>query len=234
MDSKQQTPLEASDMRLLYEGLTQEKGDFREAMTDLGYPVDKEEIFSEKKRVQNKLNHAMLGVYPIQRREVEMAGMVDFKEQELRLASDDGDLVTAFDDLDPDYVTFLEEQKERFSPDSDTMPMSSLALRASNELNKEEMDVPSLDKVHLNVPESPSSSRHELQRAFRNSMVMMNHMNEEIQKHGFDKMYDMNEDHLRQHVASDQFNRNFDRSVSEIEEYAKDSVKEYTSMGKRN
>lgn len=229
MADKHHTTLSVSDLQLLYEGLTQEDDGFREAMTGLGYEVDKDEIFSDVQRTQNRLNYAMLGVHPIYRREVELAGMVDFHQRTLALASNPDDVVINFDDMDPSYVAFLENQKRIYNTGTDAMPMSSVALKASNELNKDEMDVPDLDDIHLNVPKEPIyGSRRILERAFRNSMVMMTHIDGMIKKHGFDNAYGVNKDHLLQHVASDQFNRSFNRSVSEIEDIAQTSVNDYS------
>lgn len=229
MTEKHHTTLSVSDLQLLYEGLTQEDDGFREAMTTLGYKVDKDEIFSDVQRVQNRLNYAMLGVHPIYRREVELAGMVDFHQKTLSFASNPDDVIINFDDMDPSYVAFLENQKRIHNTGTDTMPMSSVALKASNELNKDEMDVPDLDGLHLNVPQEPTSrSRKVLERAFTRSMVMMTHLDGMIKKHGFDEAYGMNKDHLLQHVASDQFNHSFNRSVTELEGIAKSSVDSYS------
>lgn len=229
MDDKYETTLNVSDLQMLYEGLTQEDDGFRNAMTELGYPVDKDELFNEKERAKNRLNYAMLGVHPIYRREVELAGLVDFHERTLSLASKPDDIVIPFNDMDPSYVSFLENQKRIYNTKSGKMPMSSVALKASNELNKDKMDVPDLNGVHLNVPqETTSTARQVLERAFTNSMVMMTHLNGMIKKHGFDEAYGMNKDHLLQHVASDQFNYNFTRSVEEIEQVASKSVDDYS------
>ena len=229
MDDTYKTPLSVSDLQMLYEGLTQEDDGFRNAMTELGYPVDKDELFSEKERVKNRLNYAMLGIHPIYRREVELAGLVDFHQRTLSLASKPDDIVIPFDNMDPSYVAFLENQKRIYNTESGTMPMSSVALKASNELNKDKMDVPDLSDVHLNVPqETTSTARRVLERAFTNSMVMMTHLDGMIKKYGFDEAYGMNKDHLLQHVASDQFNHSFNRSVTEIEQIASKSVDEYS------
>lgn len=229
MDEKHHTTLSVSDFQALYEGLTQEDDNFREALYGIGYEVNKDEIFDEKQRVQNKLNYAMLGIHPIYRREVELAGLVDFHERTLSIASNPDDIVINFDDMDPSYVTFLEHQKRIYSTDKKTMPLSSVALKASNELNKDEMDVPELDDIHLNVPKEPSNrSRKVLERAFTNSMVMMTHLDKMIKKHGFNDAYSMNKDHLLQHVASDQFNHSFNRSVTELEGIAIKSVDSYS------
>lgn len=229
MDERHSETLSVNDLQSLYEGLTQEDDSFREAMTDIGYEVNKDEVFSSMLRVKNKLNYAMLGVHPIYRREVELAGLVDFHERTLSLASHPEDRIISFDDMDPSYVAFLENQKRIYSTDKKTMPLSSVALRMGNELNKDKMDVPNIDDLHLNVPkEIPNRSRKVLERAFTNSMVMMTHLDSMIKKHGFDKAYNMNKDHLLQHVASDQFNFSFNRSVTELDNIAKTSVNDYS------
>lgn len=229
MDEKHHETLSVNDLQALYEGLTQEDDSFREAMTDMGYEVNKDEVFNDILRVKNKLNYAMLGIHPIYRREVELAGLVDFHKRTLSLASHPEDRIISFDDMDPSYVAFLENQKRIYSTDKKTMPLSSVALRIGNELNKDKMDVPNIDDLHLNVPkEIPNRSRKVLERAFTNSMVMMTHLDSMIKKHGFDKAYNMNKDHLLQYVASDQFNFSFNRSVTELDNIAKTSVKDYS------
>ena len=59
--------------RELYEGITQEDALFRDAIYALNEQVPTDDLFSELDRAQNKLNHAMLGIHPLYRREVELS-----------------------------------------------------------------------------------------------------------------------------------------------------------------
>lgn len=226
---KQNIKLTASDYQALYEGLTQEDSTFRDELKAVGAVFEEDEIFSELDRAKNRINYAMLGISPIYRREVELAGLVDFHAKTLSFANNPDDVIIDFKDLDPAYLAFLENQKRIFDTSgSEILPLSSVALKCSNELNKDKMNTPNLEDIHMNVPKDMgTTSRQILERAFTNSMVMMTHLDRMIKKHGLDKAYGMNKDHLLQHVASDSFNNSFNRSIGELESVSAKSAKGY-------
>lgn len=217
--------MNVKEYRELYEGLTQETEDFRTAIYTLSESVPESELFSGLDRVQNRLNHAMLGVHPIHRREVELSGIIDYKEELLRLYAPDGEQTLLFRDLDPDYVRFLEQLKETYQAE-DVLPFSSIALKTSNEwLFRDGVDVPDLSSVQMNLPEEEFPySRKVLEEAFARSMVLMNHLYEELEKHGLDRAYGANREDLIQYVQSDSFNFQFDHSVRELTETAKQAA----------
>lgn len=212
--------LSLRDMRLVYEGMTQEDGRFRDAIRALGIGFEDEQIFGDLERTQNRLNYAMLGIHPIYRREVELAGLVDFPNRQLSLIGETEVFEFGFDGLDPAYVSFLENQKRIYNV-KDTLPLSSVALKTSNMLNEDSMEVPNISQLHLNVPtELETPSRAVLERAFTNSMVLMTHLDKELRRHGIAQAVGMNKDALLLYVGSNSFSNSFDHSVGELENVA--------------
>ena len=93
--------------RELYEGLTQQDSSFRRAVYKLSDDSLVDTLLSELELVQNRLNHAMLGIHPIYRREVELSGIVDYPKQALSLFHTTIDTAIPFSELFPSYVNFL-------------------------------------------------------------------------------------------------------------------------------
>lgn len=217
--------LKVNEYRELYEGLTQEGEEFRDAIYALSEQVPEEELFSDLDRAQNRLNYAMLGIHPIYNREVELSGIVDYARRVLYTYAEDGQIETSFDDLDPSYVSFLETQKRIYNV-KETMPLSSVALKTSNQwLAKEDVEVPDLSQTQMNLPSDDLSySRKVLETAFARSMVLMNHLHEEIEKHGLDRAYGTSREDLIQYVQSNSFQFQFDHSVNELTQAAKDAT----------
>ena len=225
-ESNDDVSLSVLDLQNLYEGLTQEDPSFRDEMRILGDGFEDDEIFSPLQRTQNKLNYAMLGVHPIYRREVELAGMVDYVGGQLSLVGGES---YPFEELDPSYVEFLNSQ-QRIHNTKEVLPLSSVALKTSNLLNEDTMDVPDISGITMNLPQDlneRSTSRKVLERAFTNSMVLMTHLGEMIDKHGFGETYGMNKDHLLQYVGSNSFNNSFEHSVGELSNVAASAVNKY-------
>lgn len=223
-DNKLHRPLTAQEKQELIEGLTQEDTSFRDAIRSLGIGIEDELIYSDLQRAQNRLNHAMLGIHPLYRREVELAGIVDYKDNALQLANG---RTIPFEAMDPAYVEFLENQKRIFNV-QEQLPLSSVALKASHTILGEDMVVPDISDNMMGVPSDMSSySLRTLEKAFTNSMVLMTHLNEMIKKHGLDQAYGMNKDHLLQYVGSNSFNNSFEHSVNELSEVAALAVDKY-------
>lgn len=213
--------MNVNEYRELYEGLTQEEGDFRKAIYSLTDSTLTDNILSELELAQNRLNHAMLGIHPLYRREVELSGIVDYPERALRLFMPDGETATSFDELDPSYVNFLEAQKRIYHIKT-VMPLSSVALKASNQWLKEEgVNVPDISETQMHLPEDEFPfSRKILEMAFARSMVLMNHLQEEIEKYGLADTYGTNREDLIQYCQSNCFNYQFSHSVHELTETA--------------
>ena len=207
------------EYRELYEGLTQPDDGFRTAIRELGDASLPEQLLSDLELVQNRLNHAMLGIHPLYRREVELSGIVDYAGRALRLFAPEGEQALPFDGLDPSYVEFLESQKRAYNV-QDCLPLSSVALKASCQwLNEDGVRVPDISQVPMHLPdEKLSGSRRVLEAAFARSMVLMNHLQNEIEKHGLDKVYGVNRGNLIQYCQSNAFDFQFDHSVRELTE----------------
>lgn len=207
--------------RELYEGLTQQDASFRDAIYALTDSVLTDNILSDLELAQNRLNHAMLGIHPIYRREVELSGIVDYPEKTLSLFCSNNENVIPFSDLDPSYVQFLESQKRIYNV-KERLPLSSVALKTSNQwLEDDGVKVPDLSTVEMHLPkERFPYARKTLEMAFARSMVMMNHLQEEIEKHGLDTVYGANRDNLIQYCQSNSFDFQFDQSVGELTETA--------------
>lgn len=217
--------LNVSEYRELYEGLTQEDGQFREALFERNGTAPEEELFPDLERAKNRLNYAMLGIHPIYHREVELSGIVDYARQNLYLYQDGGQQELPFQQLDPSYVQFLESQKRIYNV-KETLPLSSVALKTSSQiLAQEDIQVPDLSETRMNLPqEDIPFSRRVLKTAFARSMVLMNHLHEEIEKYGLDRAYGTNREDLIQYVTSNSFDFAFEHSVNELTEAAKDAV----------
>lgn len=213
--------MKVSEYRELYEGLTQENNAFREKLSTYAEAELAENLLSELELAQNRLNHAMLGVHPIYRREVELSGIVDYPNRMLYLMGPDGDTPFPFDDLDASYVSFLENQKRIYNV-KDIMPLSSVALKTSSQwLREDGVTPPETGNVPMNLPsEDFPHSRKVLETAFARSMVLMNHLQEEIKKHGLDAAYGTNREDLIQYCQSNSFNYQFRHSVNELTEVA--------------
>lgn len=205
------------EYRELYEGLTQDDAQFRDAIYALNGQVPKQELFSELDRAQNKLNHAMLGIHPLYRREVELSGIVDYTNRALHLYQETGEQVLSFDDLDPSYVSFLEQQKRVYNI-RERMPLSSVALKTSHQwLEADGVEVPNVKELSMSLPEdSLCYSRKTLQTAFARSMVLMNHLQEQMEQYGLLQTYDVNREDLIQYVQSNSFDFQFAYSVREL------------------
>lgn len=213
--------MEVNAYRELYEGLTQEDGKFRDNLSTYAGTGALENLLSKLELAQNRLNHAMLGIHPIYRREVELSGIVDYPAQTLYLADASGGRAVPFSELDPAYVSFLENQKRIYNV-KETLPMSSVALKTSAQwLSEDGVKVPDLSGVPMHLPSDKFPySRRVLETAFARSMVMMNHLQEEIEKHGLDSVYGANRDDLIRYCESNAFDFQFKKSVNELTEIA--------------
>ena len=212
--------LSVSNYRELYEGITQQDSSFRDSLRALADDLP-DVLLSELELAQNRLNHAMLGIHPLYHREVELSGIVDYPERALRLFAEKGEDVLPFSELDPAYVQFLESQKRIYNV-KERLPLSSVALKASNQwLSEEGVEVPDISATCMHLPDRPFSySRKQLETAFARSMVLMNHLQNEIEKHGLADIYGANRSDLIQYCQSNSFCFQFDHSVTELTEAA--------------
>lgn len=208
--------LTVADWRDLYEGMTQKDDGFRKKMSELVPEVTAENILSELELTQNRLTYAMMGIHPIYEREIELSGFINYPERCLALYADNGDRILQFAELDPAYVEFLENQK-RLNKTRDIQPLSSVAIKASEEL------FPNV-KVQLEfVPMNtdgyePSCGAKALKLAWARSTIMMNHIHEEMQKTGVAQAFGISRDDLRAYCTSRIGSAQFDRSVAELGE----------------
>lgn len=218
--------MKVNEYRELYEGLIQENSQFRDnlsAYTDTSFAGN---LLTDLELAQNRINHAMLGVHPIYRREVELSGIVDYPKKTLYLLGKEGDIALPFSELDPSYVNFLESQKRVYNTEK-IIPLSSVALKTSSQWLKEDgVDVPDISEVPMHLPSDDfPHSRKVLETAFARSMVLMNHLQEEIEKHGLDKAYGANREDLIRYCQSNSFDYQFKRSVHELTDVAERAAK---------
>lgn len=206
--------LTVADWRDLYEGMTQEDDGFRMKMSEYAPEVTAENILTELELAKNRLTYAMMGIHPIYWREIELSGFVNYPEQCLSLYADDGERIVPFQELDPSYVEFLENQK-RINKVKDVQPLSSVALHAT-ELLYPEMKK-HIEPIPMNtdgVEESPSARM--LKAAWARSTILMNHIHEELIACGAVKAFGVNRDDLRVYCTSNIGNAQFDRSIAEL------------------
>lgn len=210
--------LTVADWRDLYEGMTQEDDGFRKKMAELAPEVSPDNVLSELQLAQNRLTYAMMGIHPIYLREIELSGFVNYPERTLMLYADNGERIVPFDDLDPSYVEFLENQK-RMKNVKDVQPLSSVAVKVCEELFPE-------SKAHLEpIPMNtdgyePSCGTKMLKKAWERSTILMNHIHEELQKSGAAKVFSLSRDDLRAYCTSNIGSAQFDRSVTELGDVA--------------
>lgn len=206
--------LTVADWRDLYEGMTQEDDGFRKKMADYVPGITADNILSELELAQNRLTYAMMGIHPIYCREIELSGFVDYPNRCLSLYMDNGERVLPFGELDPSYVEFLENQK-RTHKVQDIQPLSSVALHATELLYPDMQKY--IEPVSMNTDgtkEKPSSDM--LKRAWDRSVILMNHIHEELVSSGAAKAFGINRDDLRAYCTSNIGNAQFDRSVAEL------------------
>ena len=206
--------LTVADWRDLYEGMTQTDDGFRKKMGELVPQVTPENVLSELELAQNRLTYAMMGIHPIYEREIELSGFINYPGRCLTLYADNGERIVPFSELDPSYVEFLENQK-RLNKVRDSQPLSSVALRASEELFPEVK--PQLAFVPMNTDGAEvSCGAKALRMAWARSTILMNHIHEEMQKMGITKAFGVSRDDLRAYCTSRIGSAQFDRSVSEL------------------
>lgn len=214
--------LTVADWRDLYEGMTQKDDGFRKRMNELNPEVSAENILSELELSQNRLTYAMMGIHPIYFREIELSGIINYPERNLALYADNGERIVPFKDLDPSYVEFLENQK-RTHKVKDIQPLSSVALRASQEL------YPGIAKHIEPVPMNTDGAEincgvRALKLAVARSTILMNHIHEEMKKCGADKVFGVDRDDIRAYCTSHISNAQFDRSVAELGQLANEAA----------
>lgn len=208
------TKLTVGDWRDLYEGMTQEDDGFRKKMAELIPDLPTDNILSELELAQNRLTYAMMGIHPIYMREIELSGFVDYPEKNLVLYSDNGDRIVPFSTLDPSYVEFLENQKRTHNV-KELQPLSSVALRASQEMYPGIAD--EIEPVPMNTDGAKvKCSSDALALAWSRSVILMNHLHEEMQKYGLDKAFGVNRDDLRSYCNSNIGDSQFDRNLAEL------------------
>lgn len=225
--------LSVKEYRELCDGLTQHNDKFREALMEIDPKLqDKQLGLSPLEQLQNRINHVLLGVQllhhpqPVPCPEVEVAAVVRFDTRELCLYGPKQDQHYSFDELDPKYVDFL--QKQQIDEHKELL-LSSIALDTSCEMLKDEMSIPDMHHIQTQarLPKDRNFSREVLEHSFRNSMVLMNHIQEQIEKCGLAETYGISKDELIQHVSTNMFEKAFVHSIRELEEDSKDMVNEH-------
>ena len=215
------------DYRYLYEGITQDNDDFREHLYALNDDMSSDDLtnklLSEVELAQNRLTHAMIGVHPLYRREIEISGIIDYEKRALHLFAPNEDTVYPFEELDPSYIDFIENQKRICNvKNKEIMPLSSVALKLSNQMCKEDnIPTPDISDIDMHLPKSDFCySRKILQNAFAKNMVLVNHLQEEIGKHRLNSTFEANKDDLIAYCQSKSFDYQFSHSVNELTEIA--------------
>ncbi len=210
--------LTVADWRDLYEGMTQEDDGFRKKMAELVPEIGPDNILSELQLAQNRLTYAMMGIHPIYEREIELSGFINYPERCLALYADNGERIVPFKELDPSYVEFLENQK-RISNLKDRQPLSSVAVKVSEELYPGTQK--HLEPVPMNTDGAEiSCGSKALKLAWARSTILMNHIHEELIASGAAKAYGINRDDLRAYCTSRIGSAQFDRSVAELGQLA--------------
>ncbi len=213
--------LTVADWRDLYEGMTQEDDGFRKKMAEKVPELPTDNVLSEFELAQNRLTYAMMGIHPIYWREIELSGFINYPEQTLALYADNGERIIPFKDLDPSYVEFLENQK-RINNVRDVQPLSSVAVRASEEMFPEMKKI--LEPVSMNTDGAEvSCGAKMLKKAWDRSVLLMNHIQEELERHGLGKAFGADRDDLRVYCTSNIGNAQFDRSIAELKDVAREA-----------
>lgn len=210
--------LTVADWRDLYEGMTQKDDGFRKKMAEKVPDITADNILSEFELAQNRLTYAMMGIHPIYLREIELSGFIDYPRQVLSLYMDGGERVVPFKELDPSYVEFLENQKRTHNT-KDLQPLSSVAIRVSEELYPGMKE--HLEPIPMNTDGAEiSCGAKMLKKAWERSTLLMNHIHEEMAAHGIDKAYAVDRDDLRAYCTSNIYSGEFDRSIAELTDTA--------------
>ena len=119
------------------------------------------------------------------------------------------------------YVEFLENQK-RFHSVKDVQPLSSVAIQASRELYPETKET--FESIPMNTDGvQKEKSTDVLKLAWDRSTILMNHLQEEMEKSGVMAAYGVDRDELRVYCSSYMGNAQFDYSVRELKNVAEES-----------
>lgn len=214
--------LSVADWRDLYEGMTQEDDGFRRKMSERVPEIGPDNLLSELELAQNRLTYAMMGIHPIYGREIELSGYINYPERMLALYADNGERVIPFDSLDPSYVEFLENQKRTHNV-KELQPLSSVHIKVSEQLFPEMK--PQLEPVVMNTDGyEPSCGVKMLRKAWERSTIMMNHIQEEMDRYGIGRAFGVSRDDLRAYCTSRVGSAQFDRSVGELAELAHETA----------
>lgn len=228
--------LTVADWRDLYEGMTQQDSGFRDKLHETAPEVSAENVLSELELAQNRLTYAMMGVYPIYWREIELSGFINYAERNLVLYADNGERIVPFDELDPSYLEFLENQK-RMNKVRDVQPLSSVALHACEEMFPGAKEV--LEPVPMNTDGAETSCGVKmLKKAWERSTIIMNHIHDELMRSGAARAFGISRDDLRVYCTSNISSAQFDRSLAELADVAHEATNMdsafYTQHRRRN
>lgn len=206
--------------RLITDGITKDDIEFSEAIKQLDAEI-KGDFYTPKLSTMNRFNQRAVGVIPDTQQPINVVGLVDFRNHSITLNELAGEKTYNLDDFDPRYLRVL-NQNVQGSRNPDTLPVSRFAL----DLLDKEIDAPDDTKLPLNELEAPSTgvtgTRRQLQQAFANEMVLLNQLDEFVQKNNLESVAGEHKDKLLHLVDAKAFDQSFNDAVHELAEESKE------------
>lgn len=207
--------------RLITDGITKDDIEFSEAIKQLDAEI-KGEFYTPKLSTMNRFNQRAVGVIPDTQQPINVVGLVDFRNHSITLNELAGEKTYNLDDFDPRYLRVLNQNVQGSSRNPDTLPVSRFAL----DLLDKEIDAPDDTKLPLNELEAPSTgvtgTRRQLQQAFANEMVLLNQLDEFVQKNNLESVAGEHKDKLLHLVDAKAFDQSFNDACHELAEESKE------------
>lgn len=191
------------DYAIITEGLTQQEEDFRDALSELGNYA---EFFTQKRSAMNKFNHHIAGRALTADDPVRVYALIDFDAGIIRYM--DGRQYD-FDDLDPVYMSYLNEKSLAAGRTTNRLPATELALKLLDE-DLELGDEPAAGAV------GDSIARANLQKAFENEMVLMVQLEDYVRSNNLEEVFGNHRDQLITKVRGRSFDYDFTEAVEEL------------------
>lgn len=207
--------------RLITDGITKDDIEFSEAIKQLDAEV-KGTFYTPRVSTLNRFNQRAVGVIPDNKQPINIAGLVDFRNHSITLNELAGEKTYNLDDFDPRYLRILNQNVQGSSRNPDTLPVSRFAL----DLLDKEIDAPDDEKLPLNELKAPETgvtgTRRQLQQAFANEMVLLNQLDEFVQKNHLESVAGEHKDKLLHMIDKKAFDQSFNDAVYDLAEETKE------------
>ena len=203
------------DYSLLVEGLTQDEVAFRDAIRELDGLAD---YYGLKQSAMNKLNHHLVGSTLTANDPVNIAAMFDFESETIEMRNGQ---TYSFSEIDPAYITFMNQQAVEVGKRPYRLPMTEIAMELVDAEFENAENKPVIETNHIDS----SKSQQVLHQAFANEMLLMVQLDDFIKDNGLEALMDNHREELMDLVQSHSFDHAFNDAVENL---SADAAKELT------